>query len=188
MKKLEEISSLSYVLLLRGINVGGKNKVVMSELRQLVTDMGFANVKTYINSGNLFFQSEKPRADILAQFEQLFAENYPFIQYFSLFSQEDYEKDYRALPDWWHRDLARKDVLFFTEKMDKERAVERVRSFSLRDEVVHFGVLGIYWGKYTESEYLKTSYHKQLMKEDFYRQVTIRNSKTAEKILKFLQH
>ncbi|MGT2908260.1 DUF1697 domain-containing protein [Streptococcus dentiloxodontae] len=176
-----------YVLLLRGINVGGKNKVVMSELRQLVTDMGFSNVKTYINSGNLFFQSEEPRFDIIAQFEQLFAEYYPFIQYFALFSQEEYEKDYKDLPDWWHRDLARKDVLFFTEKMDKEKVVERITSFSLRDEVVHFGELGIYWGKYTESEYLKTSYHKQLIKEDFYRQVTIRNSKTAEKILELIK-
>ena len=43
----------NYVVLLRGVNVGGKNKLVMSDLRQQVTDMGFVNVKTYINSGNL---------------------------------------------------------------------------------------------------------------------------------------
>ncbi|BAQ24083.1 putative uncharacterized protein [Streptococcus troglodytae] len=84
--------------------------------------------------------------------------------------------------------MARKDVLFFTEKMDKERVIERITSFSLRDEVIHFGELGIYWGKYTEVEYLKTSYHKQLIKEDFYRQVTIRKSKTAEKILRLLRN
>ncbi|WP_019315884.1 hypothetical protein [Streptococcus mutans] len=71
--------------------------------------------------------------------------------------------------------------------MHKKRVIERIKSFSLRDEVIHLGELGIYWGKYTEAEYLKTSYHKQLIKEDFYRQVTIRNSKTAEKILKFLE-
>ncbi|EMB89109.1 hypothetical protein SMU57_06063 [Streptococcus mutans NMT4863] len=69
--------------------------------------------------------------------------------------------------------MARKDALFFTEKMDKKRVIERIKSFSLRDEVIHFGELCIYWGKYTEAEYLKTSYHKQLIKEDFYRQVTI---------------
>jgi len=37
----------NYVVLLRGVNVGGKNKLVMSDLRQQVTDMGSVNVKTY---------------------------------------------------------------------------------------------------------------------------------------------
>ena len=40
---------MEYVALLRGINVGGKNKVVMSELREQVVDVGYANVRTYIN-------------------------------------------------------------------------------------------------------------------------------------------
>ncbi|MDT9559118.1 hypothetical protein NNC81_05705 [Streptococcus mutans] len=92
---------------------------------------------------------------------------------FPSFSQEEYEKDYQELPDWWLQDLARKGALFFTEKMHKKRVIERIKSFSLRDEVIHFGELCIYWGKYTEAKYLKTSYHKQLIKEDFYRQVTI---------------
>ncbi len=161
--------------------------MVMSELRQHVTDIGVTNVKTYINSGNLFFQSDCPREDLVSQFEKFFANHYPFVRYFSLFSQEEYEKDYNDLPDWWYQDLARKDVLFFTENMDKKKVIDRIKSFSLRNEVIHFGELGIYWGKYTESEYLKTSYHKQLMKEDFYRQITIRNGRTAKKILQFLQ-
>lgn len=97
----------------------------------------------------------------------------PLSSIFPSFSQEEYEKDYQELPDWWFQDLARKGALFFTEKMHKKRVIERIKSFSLRDEVIHFGELCIYWGKYTEAEYLKTSYHKQLIKEDFYRQVTI---------------
>ena len=49
---------MEYVALLRGINVGGNNKVVMSELREQVAAEGFANVRTYINSGNLLFEAE----------------------------------------------------------------------------------------------------------------------------------
>ena len=97
----------------------------------------------------------------------------PLSSIFPSFSQEEYEKDYQELPDWCLQDLPRKGALFFTEKMHKKRVIERIKSFSLRDEVIHFGELCIYWGKYTEAEYLKTSYHKQLIKEDFYRQVTI---------------
>ena len=49
---------MEYVALLRGINVGGTNKVVMSELREQIAAEGFTNVRTYINSGNLLFEAE----------------------------------------------------------------------------------------------------------------------------------
>lgn len=62
---------------------------------------------------------------------------------------------------------------FSQRKCIKKELLSVSNLFSLRDEVIHFGELGIYWGKYTEAEYLKTSYHKQLIKEDFYRQITI---------------
>ena len=52
-----EVSRMRYVLLLRGVNVGGKNKVVMSELKELLRGEGFSDVDSYINSGNLFFQA-----------------------------------------------------------------------------------------------------------------------------------
>lgn len=47
-----------YLALLRGINVGGRNKVAMADLRLLATDLGYTDVATYIQSGNLLFASE----------------------------------------------------------------------------------------------------------------------------------
>ena len=44
-----------YLALLRGINVGGRNKVAMADLRNLATALGLADVTTYIQSGNLIF-------------------------------------------------------------------------------------------------------------------------------------
>lgn len=44
---------MRYVLLLRGINVGGKNKVVMADLKADLVELGFQNPVSYINSGNL---------------------------------------------------------------------------------------------------------------------------------------
>jgi uncharacterized protein (DUF1697 family) len=49
----------SHVALLRGINVGGKNKVPMAELRELVTSLGHTGVTTYIQSGNVLFTTEE---------------------------------------------------------------------------------------------------------------------------------
>ncbi|MDQ3767473.1 MAG: DUF1697 domain-containing protein [Actinomycetota bacterium] len=47
----------TYVALLRGINVGGKNKIAMPELRSLFEGLGHKNVATYVQSGNIIFQS-----------------------------------------------------------------------------------------------------------------------------------
>jgi uncharacterized protein (DUF1697 family) len=48
----------SHVALLRGINVGGRNKVPMAELREVVTSLGHTGVTTYIQSGNVLFSTE----------------------------------------------------------------------------------------------------------------------------------
>jgi uncharacterized protein (DUF1697 family) len=60
----------AYVILLRGINVGGKNKVPMAGLRRCLEDLGFSNVTTYIASGNVIVKSDKIAADIQALVEE----------------------------------------------------------------------------------------------------------------------
>ena len=176
-----------YALLVRGINVGGKNKVVMAELRQELTDLGLEKVESYINSGNVFFTSTAPKAQLVEKLEVFFEVHYPFIQSFSLLSKEDYEEELKNLPDWWTKDLARKDVLFYTEGLDVDQVIEKVGSLKLEDEVVHFGKLGIVWGKFSEETYSKTAYHRYLLKMPFYRNITIRNAKTFDKIGQMLK-
>ncbi|WML32997.1 DUF1697 domain-containing protein [Clostridium sp. OS1-26] len=48
-----------YIALLRGINVGGKNIIKMADLKQMFEAMGFCEVKTYIQSGNVLFKSDE---------------------------------------------------------------------------------------------------------------------------------
>ena len=177
-----------YALLVRGINVGGKNKVVMEELRQELTDLGLEKAESYINSGNVFFTSTDTKSQLIEKLETFFGTRYPFIQSFSLLSQEDYEAEVENLPAWWNEDLARKDVLFYTEVLDVDQVIEKVDSLELVDEVVHFGKLGIFWGKFSEESYYATAYHKYLLKMPFYRQITIRNAKTFDKIGQMLKN
>ena len=60
----------TYLILLRGINVGGQNKVPMADLRKCLEELGFSNVLTYIASGNVIFQSNKPADKIKTQIEE----------------------------------------------------------------------------------------------------------------------
>ena len=154
----------------------------MVQLRQELTELGLEKVETYINSGNIFFTSTDAKAQLVEKLETFFKVHYPFIQSFSLLSQEDYEAELKNLPDWWTKDLARKDVLFYTESLDVDQVIEKVNSLELKDEVVHFGKHGIFWGKFSEKSYYATAYHKHLLKMPFYRNITIRNAKTFDKI------
>ena len=52
---------MRYVALLRGINVGGKNMIKMEKLREVIAELGFDNVASYVNSGNLAFDCRSPR-------------------------------------------------------------------------------------------------------------------------------
>lgn len=64
----------SHVALLRGINVGGRNKVPMAQLRELVAGLGHADVATYIQSGNVVFSTaETDTAALATAFEEAIA-------------------------------------------------------------------------------------------------------------------
>lgn len=59
-----------YLVLLRGINVGGKNKVNMAALRNRLEKLGFSSVSTFIASGNVLLKSDKKAEDIKDMIER----------------------------------------------------------------------------------------------------------------------
>lgn len=179
---------MEYVALLRGINVGGNNKVVMSELRAQIAAAGFGHVRTYINSGNLLFEAEDQasREDVAQAVEDILARHYDFPIRLALLTAQDYLAQLDELPDWWHGEVARRDALFYTRGLDRHHVRERIEAMELGDEAVHFGEHAVFWGKFDEKSFLKTAYHKRLLREDFYRQVTIRSGSTIEKIAALL--
>jgi uncharacterized protein (DUF1697 family) len=61
----------TYVVLVRGINVGGKNRVPMAELKKCLEDLGFSSVSTYIASGNVILESDKRHDKIRALIEEV---------------------------------------------------------------------------------------------------------------------
>ena len=62
----------TYIVLFRGINVGGNKVVRMELLRQMLTDLGFANIATYIQSGNVVLTTDKAPAAVTKAIEDAF--------------------------------------------------------------------------------------------------------------------
>lgn len=65
-----------YIVLLRGINVGGKNKIPMAELRKALENAGFKKVSTYIQSGNVLLESNMTPAQLGAKIEALLTKTF----------------------------------------------------------------------------------------------------------------
>ncbi|MFN8140889.1 MAG: DUF1697 domain-containing protein [Solirubrobacterales bacterium] len=63
------VGAISYVALLRAVNVGGTGKLPMADLRKLAGQLGFGDVRTYIASGNLLFTSGLTEAQVKKQLE-----------------------------------------------------------------------------------------------------------------------
>lgn len=176
---------MKYVLLLRGINVGGKNKVAMSDLKDMISKLGYENVITYINSGNIIFDANDNKEIVKVKISHML-ETFPFSINKVILTQEEYLDEISNLPEWWSEELFRRDVLFYSDKVDYSVMKERIKMMPLNNEMVHFGKRAVFWGKCNEKNYLSTSYHKLLMKESFYKSITIRNARTFEKIIELL--
>lgn len=66
----------TFAILIRGINVGGKNKVSMVDLKKCLEDLGFSNISTFIASGNVVLTSDKRVDEVQAQIEKALPESF----------------------------------------------------------------------------------------------------------------
>ncbi|MGX7204006.1 DUF1697 domain-containing protein [Enterococcus pingfangensis] len=69
---------MRYLALFRGINVGGKNVVKMKELKELFSELGFTDVNSYIQSGNILFTTDKEISDFSKEIAEAFAQRFGF--------------------------------------------------------------------------------------------------------------
>ena len=71
---------MRYISILRGINVGGNRKILMSDLNKLFVNLGFSKVETYIQSGNVIFESNQKwsNVDLEERIQKAIAETYGF--------------------------------------------------------------------------------------------------------------
>jgi uncharacterized protein (DUF1697 family) len=114
----------TYVALLRGINVGGRTKVGMADLRQLFADLGHADVKTYLQSGNVLFKSSNRSESRLAgEIERRIAQNLGMTVTVLVRTGDDLARVVAKNPFLGREtDFAKLHVTFLAEAPDRERA------------------------------------------------------------------
>lgn len=91
-----------YIALLRGVNISGRNKVPMAELRQSFEALNFVEIKTYLNSGNVIFSSEETDAAALThRIEGMLQRQFGLEIPVFVLPQENLADILAHAPNWW---------------------------------------------------------------------------------------
>lgn len=178
---------MEYVLLLRGINVGGAHAVPMAALKQHLADLGAQNIKTYLNSGNALFSAEQTAPSMRRAIAAMLAEHYSFAIPFALVSKSDFMDQAAHMPAWWFEPMARKDVFFYTDHADRKTVAQGIAALPMDDEIAECGNIAAFWGQRTNKNFLTSSLNKAAGKQAWITSVTIRNARTFEAISRMLQ-
>lgn len=172
-----------YTLLLRGINLGKENKVSMPALKEQLAGIGLLQVDSYINTGNLFFYSDRPKMDLVQAIAALLQNHYEFEIPFVLLESSTIIEDAECLPHWWQEENYRCDALFYLPNCSKEMLMEQLKTWSLGEEEYHIGETALFWRVATKEHYNKTAHARKIMAKPFNQAVTLRNANTFNKIV-----
>lgn len=170
----------TYIALLRGINVGGNNKVAMSDLRRIFESLGHTNVSTYINSGNIMFSSEKARTRLVREIERAITKELGLSIRVLLLSASELSAIVKRIPSRWKNDKTeRTDVLFLWEEYDKKTTLALIPKTPNVDDVLY--VRGaIIW--HVDRRLLRKSGMKRFIGTVVYKHMTARNVNTVRKL------
>jgi uncharacterized protein (DUF1697 family) len=175
-----------FVALLRGVNVGGNNMISMSSLKKSFEEMGFTDVVTYINSGNIIFKSKEADARKLEmKLEQMLSRDYQLGSRVVLRSLSEMETLVKSLPRTWTGDRGwRYNVIFLRHSIDSEKILAELEVKTDIEEVV-YRPGALLWSAQI-SELTRTNMLK-LSSRKMYQDMTIRNENTTRKLCELMK-
>ncbi|NNF11170.1 MAG: DUF1697 domain-containing protein [Acidimicrobiia bacterium] len=167
-----------YLALLRGINVGGKNVIPMADLRDAFAELGFEDVRTYIQSGNVLFRA--PSADE-GRIETGLRERFDYHGRLLVMSRRRYLASVAQAPDWWgDTDTHRHNALFTLAGTTPARVLRALPPPSEYETIATApGV--IFWSGLKE-RLTRTMFVSKLAGHPAYQELTVRNSRTTHKL------
>lgn len=175
-----------YVALLRGINVGGKNKIDMKLLQKTFERAGMKSVVTYINSGNIIFtQDSLSKLEVSPILEEAIHKDFGLQIKVLIRTLDDFKIIMSSLPASWKNDQHMKsDVMFLWNEIDDKSVIDKLQIKSDIDHV-NYVTGAILWS--VDKENAAKSGKIKLVGTDLYKKMTIRNVNTTRKIYKLMQ-
>lgn len=177
---------MDYLLLLRGVNVGGKSRVPMAELRDQLTAANFTNVRSYINSGNLMVTSSLDQATCERVIAQVLGEQFAFEIPFRLVDKPTFIATLKQAPAWWGADpQLRHNALFKLSIYDTALDEWLTQHVTTDYDQILITPTVIFWTSTFKVNYSRSFYAK-IAGTPFYKQTSARNYNTTMKLKQLL--
>ncbi len=169
------------IAILRGINVGGKRKVLMDDLKLLCSKIGLLNVRTYIQSGNIIFNSSGSNKDIEDQLENAIEEKYGFSVPVIVRTHNELISTINNNPFYTSDTDINKLHLTLLKNVPKKEGIIQAQTFNYNPDLFSIENKDVFIyceGKYHQTKLSNTFFEKQLKV-----QASTRNWKTILKLL-----
>ena len=109
------------------VNVGTTKRVEMKRVKVLFESLGYTNVSTYINSGNVIFETDQKQAELRDKIEQSLKKEFGFDILSLVRSDEEMKTIVRSIPEEWQNDsIHRTDVAYLFPEIDSEATLEEL--------------------------------------------------------------
>lgn len=170
-----------YVALLRGINVGGKMAVKMTELKACLEQLGYSQIHTYGNSGNVIFTAAATdRSQLEASLEEALATRLAMPIGVFIRSLADMTEVVNGIPGDWQPGSERKyDIIFLRQRIDHPTLIDELRpNPAIEDLRYQPGVL--FWSIHLRD--FSKSHLSKLVGTALYQDMTIRGPSTIRKV------
>jgi uncharacterized protein (DUF1697 family) len=171
-----------YIALLRGVNVGGNNKIAMPELKSAFERTGFENVETYINSGNVIFSSDLNETSVKAACESLIEKNLGIKTKVAIITAAELRDPLANAPDWWNDSVdSRHNVLFVIAPATVDEVCSAIGEIKPEyEQIASHGKL-IFWSVRIAT-ISRTRWSKIVQTKAAYNVITVRNANTAVRL------
>lgn len=174
----------TYVSILRGINVSGQKKIKMVDLRAMYESLGFSNIVSYIQSGNVAFQSPlQDQRSLAQQIEAAILDHFTFEVPVIVLNQTELENTLTNNP-FSEEKQSRSYVTFLAEEPEYGR-VEKVKALDYAPEEWVLAGKIIYF--YSPSGYGRAKMSNNFFEQKLKVRATTRNWKTVHKLLQMTQ-
>jgi uncharacterized protein (DUF1697 family) len=174
-------SNSTFVALLRGINVGGGNKISMKELKICFEGLKYKNVRTYINSGNVIFtHSANSNQKITKEIESCIEKNFGLTIGVVVKSEKEILSICKKIPkEWENNEVQKTDVIFLKDEIDNKKVILDIKTNPKVDNLIYTKGAVIWnlerknYGKSGMSKFIGTYVYKNM---------TARNVNTTRKL------
>lgn len=174
-----------YIALLRGINVGGKGIIKMDDLRAEFERIGFATVRTYINSGNVIFTTDiADRAKMGKKIEKALAAAFGYKTKVLIRSKQDIENTISHFPKIFDDPNWKHNIIFLGDKINSPTLIDKYTLRPGNEENSYYdGVL--FWSARLDAGTRAIMY--KLSAQPEYQEMTVRSIGTVRKILELMK-